>query len=87
MAQVQKYDGEKFVKFKTTEHLEIGQYFRDENCDLWRDIETEALEYASEKKSSISQLPSGNETLEWEIASIIMYFNMDIQQHEHSRVT
>ena len=53
---------EKFVKFKTTEHLEIGQYFRDKNCDLWKDIEMEALEYASEKKSSISQLPSGNET-------------------------
>ena len=53
---------EKFAKFKVTEHLEIGEYFRDKNCALWRDIENEALEYVSEKKSSISQIPIGNET-------------------------
>lgn len=52
------------MKFKVADNLEIGQYFRDKNCDLWRDIETEALEYVSEKKSSISQLPIGNETFD-----------------------
>lgn len=55
---------EKFLKFKVTDNLEIGQYFREKNCDLWRDIETEALDYVSDKKSSISQLPSGDETLD-----------------------
>ena len=53
------------MKFKVTENLEIGQYFRDKNCDLWREIETEALEYASEKKSSISQLPTGSDGFGW----------------------
>ena len=57
-----KNNTEKYVKFKLTDNLEIGKYFREKNCDLWREIETEALEYASEKKSSISQLPVGNET-------------------------
>lgn len=54
----------KFVKFKMMDNLEIGQNFRDENCDIWREIEKEAIEYASDKKSAISQFPSENEVLD-----------------------
>ncbi|XP_028395425.1 acetylcholinesterase-like [Dendronephthya gigantea] len=54
----------KFVKFKVMDNLEIGQNFRDENCAIWREIETEALEYESDKKSIISEFPSENEAFD-----------------------
>ena len=53
---------EKFVKCKLTDYSEISQCFRDKNDDFWREIEKEALEYASEKKSSISELPTESDT-------------------------
>ena len=53
---------ERFVKFKESRRLQIGKHFRDSHCELWRKIETDALEYITEKKSSIAIPPTVNET-------------------------